>query len=91
MIRFGGEEFLFIIPAVSEEKGVDLFDKIRERFEAFAYQYNGEAIRTTVSIGVTEVKPAEGQKMSDLCVDDFIRLADEKMYLAKRSGKNRVR
>ena len=91
MIRFGGEEFLFIIPAVGEEKGIDIFEKIRERFEAFIYRYKEAAIRTTVSIGVAEVRPAEGLKISDNSIEEYIRMADEKMYLAKRAGKNRVR
>ena len=91
MIRFGGEEFLFIIPAVGETKGIDIFEKIRERFEAFTYVYEGSAIQTTVSIGVTEVKPVEGVKTTEICIEEYIRMADEKMYLAKRSGKNRVR
>jgi diguanylate cyclase (GGDEF)-like protein len=91
MIRFGGEEFLFIIPAVEKAKGIELFDKIRERFEDFAYPLQDEQVGTTVSIGVTEVQPVEGSKPSDIHVEEFIKRADEKMYLAKRSGKNRVR
>lgn len=91
MIRFGGEEFLFIIPAVGEAKGIEIFDKIREQFEAFTYDNDGERVRTTVSIGVTEVIPVEGTKPSELCIEEFIKRSDEKMYLAKRNGKNQVR
>lgn len=91
MIRFGGEEFVFLIPAVRIEKGIEIFEKIRKKFEAFVYRSKDGDVRATVSIGVAEVVPAEGEKESDLRVEDIIRLADEKMYLAKRSGKNRVR
>ncbi len=91
MFRFGGEEFLFIIPAVGSEKGIEIFDKIRRKFEESCCRYEGQKIGTTVSIGVAEVRPVEGEKTSDVRIEDFIRLADEKMYLAKRSGKNRVR
>ena len=91
MIRFGGEEFVFIIPAVELRKGIEIFEKIRKKFEAYAYRCKDGDVRTTVSIGVTEVVPHDVEKESDLTVEDFIRLADEKMYIAKRNGKNRVR
>lgn len=91
MIRYGGEEFVFIIPAVEEEKGVEIFDKIRERFENYRVLSGKEEVKTTVSIGVKEVRPKESINISDINVSDFIREADEQMYLAKRGGKNRVR
>lgn len=91
VIRYGGEEFLLILNAVDFEKGKEVLEKIRRKFEAFYIEEEGERVQTTVSFGVIEIEPPSDIKYSEIDVDNYIRAVDDKLYLAKRSGKNRVR
>lgn len=78
--RWGGEEFLLILPETSEEGAVVLAEKLRERVAAEPFDIVGEV---TCSIGV-----------SVICDDDdeqtLLKRADLGLYRAKESGRNRV-
>jgi len=91
VIRYGGEEFLLILNAVDFDKGKEVLDRIRREFEAFYIEEAGEKIRTTVSFGVIEVEPPSDIKYSDIDVENYLRAVDDKLYLAKRSGKNTIK
>lgn len=78
--RWGGEEFLFIIPRMSISEAVDYMDIVRKEIASTSF---GEAGSRTISIGLTDFR--EG----DLPEDIFCR-ADEALYEAKRSGKNKI-
>ena len=91
VIRYGGEEFLLILNAIDFEKGKEVLERIRSEFEAFYIEEAGATIRTTVSFGVIEVQPPSDIKYSDIDVENYLRAVDDKLYLAKRSGKNTVK
>lgn len=84
--RYGGEEFLVLTPA-TDEKGTRLLaERLRRSVAGLRMEPEpGRELKVTVSIGVS----ATG-KEEDLDVDEIVRRADQAMYQAKKSGKDRV-
>jgi diguanylate cyclase (GGDEF)-like protein len=78
--RYGGEEFLIIMPDTNLEDARELAERIRTR--AKEETVNNATI--TLSLGVVCVEA------SDRSVDDIIRRADQNLYMAKKGGKDRV-
>ncbi|NOR58701.1 MAG: diguanylate cyclase [Sulfurimonas sp.] len=88
IIRYGGEEFVIILPAVCKENGLQVIEKICRGFEKTIIDFEGEQLNATVSIGMMEVKPEKVFKNS--FIDEYIMIADQKLYTAKQTGRNRV-
>lgn len=85
IVRYGGEEFAIILPEMAQEKAIEFAEKIRDTFENTKIIWNGLPIPLTLSIGVSSVKPVVNFKYELL-----IRSADEALYHAKETGRNRV-
>lgn len=85
--RFGGEEFVVILPITNERLVVGVVERIREEVEALNVQHPGSSAssRVTISIGVATTVPMEYNTHLDL-----LRRADEALYLAKDEGRDRV-
>ncbi len=84
LARFGGEEFAVILPEV-DLSGARIFaEKIRRLIEDTAFSFCDKTIPITVSMGVSSIDKSTGTG------DDLIRIADERLYAAKRRGRNRV-
>ena len=81
--RWGGEEFLFLLPNTNSNDAFLLAEKIRKQVENETIHYKNNAIKVTLSIGVNEVKPNES-------VDQAINNADHLLYLAKNRGRNQT-
>jgi two-component system, cell cycle response regulator len=84
LARYGGEEFAIILPETNLEGGIALAEGLREKIEQSRFVFQGETIRVTISAGAALL--AEEDRAST----DLIRRADEKLYEAKRAGRNRV-
>jgi diguanylate cyclase (GGDEF)-like protein/PAS domain S-box-containing protein len=78
--RFGGEEFIVMIPETKIEEAVIVAEKIRLAIENTIYLVSE---KVTVSIGVVEFKANE-------CLDDIYKRVDQQLYLAKKAGRNCV-
>jgi len=76
--RFGGEEFLIILPETDSQRALWVAERIRKRVEREDFKTG----KVTISIGVTELK--EGDDL-----DTLFNRVDRAMYLAKEKGKNR--
>jgi len=85
IFRYGGEEFLIILPSTRENEAKKVLERIREGVESFEFFCNGEILKLTVSIGACTVFPDK-----DLNVEECIANADKKLYMAKNYGKNLV-
>jgi diguanylate cyclase (GGDEF)-like protein len=82
IVRWGGEEFLVILPHTDLEGAKTVAEKLRQSLENLAIpEVKGRKI--TASFGITEILP--GEKL-----EKAIARADEALYLAKRTGKNKV-
>lgn len=81
--RFGGEEFVLLMPNTPWPVGSRLLEALRAAIEACPFHFKGERVTITVSIGVSAFKPGE---RGDL----VIKRADQALYRAKDAGRNRV-
>ena len=83
--RYGGEEFVVILPEASPEMSRSRAEELWKGLDGLQVNYRGELLRgVTVSVGVAAY-PAHGKTASDL-----LRAADTAMYAAKRQGRDRV-
>jgi diguanylate cyclase (GGDEF)-like protein len=82
--RVGGEEFAVILPEAGRPGGLALAEKLRKLVESEQFTYNGIVVPVTVSLGVA------GFEASFENAEALISRADEKLYEAKRGGRNRV-
>jgi diguanylate cyclase (GGDEF)-like protein len=91
VIRYGGEEFLAILPGASLDDGIRLAEGLRTRFAAACTPSTDGRSRicTTASFGVASDVVAHGHAGTTL--DNLISAADKLMYEAKRSGRDCVR
>jgi len=84
--RWGGEEFIVLLPNTPLEGAVDVAENIRTDIEKSPILFSdGTVKRITISIGVTAVFPDKSSS-----IDAFIADADKALYLAKEAGRNRV-
>ncbi len=82
--RIGGEEFAVLLPEVAIAAAAAAAERLRERLAGLRVRGNGDKVSVTVSIGVTEFSSG------DRGLDDLLKRADDALYTAKRSGRNRV-
>jgi len=80
VFRYGGEEFIIMMPHTGIDKAANIADRIRACIEETGL---AEDIRITISIGVSQYK--DGLEPADL-----VKKADMGLYLAKKRGRNRV-
>jgi diguanylate cyclase (GGDEF)-like protein len=82
--RWGGEEFLLLLPGADAVGGAQLADRIRSAFAERSFLgRDGEVARVTCSFGVAQLQPADDGR-------ELFAAADRALYRAKRKGKNRV-
>ncbi|WP_020565115.1 sensor domain-containing diguanylate cyclase [Methylosarcina fibrata] len=85
LARTGGEEFIVVCQVANAQAGALIAERIRSRLEQTPIRLNdGRTIQVTMSFGVAMFEPHFQSR------EDFINLADERLYSAKRAGRNRV-
>ena len=82
--RYGGEEFVVILPETPLIQGLVVAAKLREEIEIALFEYEGERVPVTISIGITEAKETDRQYQA------IVKRADSLMYRAKDRGRNSV-
>jgi diguanylate cyclase (GGDEF)-like protein len=83
--RWGGEEFLMILPDTGETAAFIVAERMRKVVEARAMPVEG--LKVTISLGVAELLPGGSEPER---WQEAVRQADEAMYRSKQSGRNRV-
>ncbi|WP_313477985.1 diguanylate cyclase [Stutzerimonas kunmingensis] len=81
--RYGGEEFVAVLPECSALQARRIFDEIRVRFAALSFNAGDQEFRVTFSAGICET---DGQSASGLLLEH----ADQALYVAKHNGRNQV-
>jgi diguanylate cyclase (GGDEF)-like protein len=81
--RWGGEEFLALLPATSPADAQAAAERMRARIRALTIEAGGQVLQVSASFGVSALQPGES-------VETCIKRADEALYRAKRDGRDRV-
>lgn len=81
--RYGGEEFVAVLPDCPAEQAKRIFDEIREHFAALSFHAGGRTFSVSLSAGVSQT---DGQASGG----ELLERADQCLYLAKGQGRNRV-
>jgi diguanylate cyclase (GGDEF)-like protein len=84
LIRYGGEEFLYILYDINKDDAIDKFIKIKDEIQNTTINYTNEQINITASIGIT----FSNENNTD--IDELITEADKALYEAKNNGRNKI-
>lgn len=90
IFRFGGEEFMVLLPVTDSEEALVLAQKVCDAAAMSEVEIDNVSIHYTVSIGTLTVLAGTGVVINQETVDRYITQVDEKLYLAKERGRNRV-
>ena len=85
LARYGGEEFAAILTETDLPAAAELAEQLRRAVEAHPFTFEGRRYAVTISLGVASIQGGEV-----LPPQELIRRADERLYGAKREGRNRV-
>ncbi len=83
--RYGGEEFMFLLPGAAMDAAARFAERVRKQVESNTFTFDGTSIRRTASFGVS-AWPHEHIGS----IDVLVRSADDALYVAKETGRNRV-
>ncbi len=79
--RWGGEEFLFILPQTDAQQAIQLSEKLHQCLRSLSVSYQAHQISCTISIGACEISPEKS-------ISEVLQLADNALYQAKDQGRN---
>ena len=85
--RYGGEEFLVVVPGNDEVNLLKICERLRESLAGSPVEYEGKSIAFTASIGATITSPHSGTNAE---AEVLVRMADRALYQAKAQGRNQV-
>lgn len=83
LARWGGEEFLVILPETDTGEAIQIADRVRKSIAAQTIEFDGQNITSTISVGVATIQGSES-------IDRVLQRADEALYRAKTQGRNQV-
>ncbi len=81
--RYGGEEFAVVQPEAGPDNAQKFAEKIRGIIERHPFAFEGKQMSVTISLGLADLTPGMADPLQ------FIKLADENLYRAKKAGRNR--
>jgi diguanylate cyclase (GGDEF)-like protein len=85
LARYGGEEFIVVLPESTPEGALHVSERLRSMVENHSFIFEEQTFHITISLGIASTDGAE-----PLTPVELIRQADEKLYQAKRGGRNRI-
>jgi two-component system, cell cycle response regulator len=83
--RYGGEEFMLILPGANAEAAVAFAERVRKSVEDHTFAFDGGSVQRTISCGV-----ASWPHHGITGIDALVRAADDALYVAKETGRNVV-
>jgi diguanylate cyclase (GGDEF)-like protein len=90
--RWGGEEFIILLPETSQDKASQQAERVRSSIENLNITIKGTSLSITVSLGVagSENNLFNGDEFLISDLEPLIKAADDALYQAKQSGKNKI-
>jgi two-component system, cell cycle response regulator len=85
LVRYGGDEFVVILPAASREDVSQVAERLRRKVEETSLVDGDQTVRVTISLGGTAYPELDARDEIG-----FVRCADRALYSAKEAGRNRV-
>ncbi len=82
--RYGGEEFMIVLPEAPLQRACEIANRLRLTVEKYSFQYEAHKFRVTISLGVSELD------ITTHTYKDLIKKADTALYKSKNSGRNQV-
>jgi diguanylate cyclase (GGDEF)-like protein len=83
LARVGGEEFSLLLPNTTKEIAMDIAKRVLNKTRDIDFSYINKNLSITVSIGISFY-------IQDSSIESMIKLSDEKLYEAKRSGRDKI-
>lgn len=83
LVRYGGEEFIMILPEISIENTLLVSERLRQMIEEQRFMFGAQALQITSSFGISSFSSRKSAA-------DMVREADEMLYHSKNTGRNRV-
>lgn len=90
IFRFGGEEFLIVLPSTGEKTAYTLAQKLCKATQSQEVIYENKVIHYTLSAGVHTIVNDVSTAITEEHISNYLASADLKMYTAKTKGRNRV-
>lgn len=90
IFRFGGEEFIVLLSMTNKEEAYILAQKVCDATAASEVMIGEKTIKYTVSIGTISIVVDNKTAINQEAIDRYVSNVDEKLYLAKEKGRNRV-
>ncbi|PIR20181.1 MAG: GGDEF domain-containing protein [Deltaproteobacteria bacterium CG11_big_fil_rev_8_21_14_0_20_47_16] len=84
--RYGGEEFIVLLRGNGEDAAYLMAERIRKSIESSHFEFEGKQIPVTVSLGLCALPTTD----ENITTEAMIKIADERLYHSKESGRNRV-
>ena len=86
MARYGGEEFIILFFETDKKDALEILLSIQNAIVNEIFLFNEMEIKCTFSCGLVDLQEFAG----NLRIDDLIRDADKRMYIAKQTGRNKI-
>ncbi len=83
--RYGGEEFIVILPNTGTKGAFTVADRFRTNCEQYPFSGQDSSVKITISVGIATIS-----QNSEITQEEFLKHADTKLYEAKESGRNKV-
>ncbi len=88
LARFGGEEFVIMFFDCPKEMALSILSRIKDQVEQTEFKFKKECINITFSAGIADTTDFP---TNNLKCKDILHLADQRMYMAKKAGRNRIK
>lgn len=92
--RYGGEEFALVLPEVNKHKAAQMAEKLRKIIAEEPFIFDNISIPITLSMGIADLEEYKrvvaSVAESDVNPFAFIKIADDRLYVAKQTGRNKI-
>jgi two-component system, cell cycle response regulator len=87
LARYGGEEFVILFKDCSRKESAEILQRIKDSIDTTRYMFQDQPVHVTFSCGISDINEIRSESVSP---EELVRIADERLYTAKRAGRNRI-